>query len=95
MDEAIALLQQMGKWARCAVIVNDLLRHRLGYWVSRLLLTVGTTNPLTRHDGPLSVKRAYTLRELFGMCDAAGLEIMHITHALYYRVTLTLRSCGA
>jgi ubiquinone/menaquinone biosynthesis C-methylase UbiE len=73
--DAVTLLREMARVARCGVIVNDLLRSR-GSWLGAWALTrVMTRNRYTRHDGPLSVQRAYTRRELRRMLEVAGLEV--------------------
>ena len=86
--EAIALLQSMAAAARYGVIVNDLLRSRVHYYGARLLLPLLTRNRLTRHDGPLSVLRAYTLAEIRAMANAAGWHSAHLQMALGYRFLL-------
>ena len=54
------------------LLVNDLIRSRLHYYGARLVLPLLTRNRLTRHDGPLSVLRAYSLGEIRAMAQAAG-----------------------
>jgi hypothetical protein len=46
---------------------------------------------LTQHDGPASIRRAYTTREMRRILDAAGLQRARIyTHGLYYRMTIVI-----
>ena len=76
LDErnAVSLLREMGRIARRGVIVNDLARGRgpwLGAW---LLARVFTRNRYTRHDGPLSVRRAYSIQEARALLAVAGLR---------------------
>lgn len=71
--EAVAGLQKMYRLSRLAVVVNDLHRHRVSYLGSRLILPVLSSNRLIRHDGPLSVLRAFTKGELRELVAAAGL----------------------
>ena len=73
-DEAVALLVEMARVARVGVVVNDLNRgrlHWLGAWLIGHLLT---RNRYTRRDAPLSVRRAYTRREMRGLLARAGLR---------------------
>lgn len=56
---AARLLREFARVARLGVIVNDLRRSYVAYWGSRALALV-MRSPLSRHDGPLSVLRAYT-----------------------------------
>jgi len=71
---ATAYLAAMGEVARVGVVVNDLARSRLG-WVAIWLVTRLTgCGRMSRHDGPLSVRRAYTAEEVRRLCARAGLE---------------------
>ena len=58
-DEAVALLREMARVARLGVVVNDLDRRRLGWIGAWLIGHLLTRNRYTRHDAPLSVRRAY------------------------------------
>jgi ubiquinone/menaquinone biosynthesis C-methylase UbiE len=72
-DAATATLGEMRAAARGAVIVNDLLRG----WMSWLLVWLATRlfarHPVSRHDGPLSVRRAYSPAEIRTLAEKAGL----------------------
>ncbi len=80
--EAANLVRECARVARCGVVVVDLRRSWLGYWGARLLAR-GPLTALGRHDGPLSVLRAYTPAEAREL--AAGLEGAQImTHPVYW-----------
>jgi hypothetical protein len=70
-------------------VVNDLVRSRPGFLGAQLLGALLSDNPLTRHDGPASVRRAYTRAELRDLARAAGLARPTIGPDLGYRVALT------
>jgi len=70
---AIALLAEMRRVARLGVVINDLERTRLGWIGAWLIGHLLTGNRLTRHDAPLSVRRAYRATEMASMLRAAGL----------------------
>lgn len=73
-DEAVAFIRELGRVARHGVVVNDLIRSRLN-WVGALVLVRAlAASRYTRHDGPLSVRRAYTRPELIDLVEAAGLS---------------------
>jgi ubiquinone/menaquinone biosynthesis C-methylase UbiE len=72
-EDAIAMLREMRRVARLGVVVNDLERGRLGWIGAWLIGHLLTGNPLTRHDAPLSVRRAYRATEMATMLRAAGL----------------------
>ncbi len=73
-DAAVAFLRELGRVARRGVIVNDLDRTALAYAGARLLTATLTRAAYTRHDGPLSVRRAYRPAEVFELATAAGLR---------------------
>ena len=71
---AVSFLTDMGRVARQAVVINDLDRG-WRWWAGAWLLTrIATRNAYTRHDAPLSVRRAYTEIELVKMAHQAGLR---------------------
>jgi len=88
-DALLHLIKEMARVASRAVIVNDLLRHTLCYAVARILGSVTTRNRLTRNDGPLSVRKSYTLDELYSIQEEAGLRIVAVTQFALYRAVLT------
>jgi ubiquinone/menaquinone biosynthesis C-methylase UbiE len=67
------LLREMGRVARLGVVVNDLHRGRLGWVGAWLMGHLLTANRYTRHDAPLSVRRAYRAEEVAALLRAAGL----------------------
>lgn len=72
---AVALLREMSRVARRGIVVNDLRRSRVAWLAAWLLSHVATRNRYTRHDAPLSVRRAYTVAELTSLIAAAGLRV--------------------
>jgi ubiquinone/menaquinone biosynthesis C-methylase UbiE len=72
--DAIAFLGEAARVARHGVVVNDLVRARHHWLAARALLAITTRNRYTRHDGPLSVCRAYTRVELRALLAAGGLR---------------------
>ncbi len=87
--DAVAMLREMRRVARRGVIVNDLVRNWLGYIGAVLFGQFCTRNPLTRNDGPLSVRRAYTRREMAVLAKRAGLGPVRFRGFLGYRVAMT------
>jgi hypothetical protein len=58
-------------------VVNDLDRSRVGWVAAWLLGHLLTANRYTRHDAPLSVRRAYRADEMAAMLRTAGLRPVH------------------
>lgn len=68
------VLREMARVSTRLVLVNDLERTWLNYLGARLLAaTWWRGNRLTRHDGPLSVLRSFTRRELQSLGASAHL----------------------
>jgi len=63
-DDGASALAEMRTAARGAVIVNDLLRTRLSWLLVWAATRLFARHPVSRHDGPLSVRRAYSPDEL-------------------------------
>lgn len=76
-DGAAELLAELRRVARVGVVVNDLARGRLAWLGAWLALRAMTRNAYTLHDGPLSVRRAYTMAEATELLDRAGLRVVH------------------
>jgi len=87
-QQGIVLLQNMAAVTRYGVVVNDLVRSRLSYYATRLMLSLTACHDVTRHDGPLSVLRAYSVGEVREMARLAGLTPVHVSTALGYRFVL-------
>ena len=76
-DEAVTFLGEMRRVARVGVILNDLARGRVRWLFAWIVIHATTRNPLTRHDGPMSVRRAYTPAEAEQLLERAGLRVVH------------------
>jgi hypothetical protein len=81
--EILAYANEALRVAKSAILINDLIRHRLHFalaWGARPIYR----SRLTRHDAPASVRRAYTvyeMRDLLRTSRAAHVEVKH--HYLY------------
>jgi len=87
-QQGVTLLHNMAAVARYGVVVNDLVRSWLYYYAARLVLSVIPCNQVTRHDGPLSVLRAYSVGEVKEMARLAGCARVRVSTALGYRFVL-------
>lgn len=88
---AVRVLRELGRVAMLGVVVTDLRRSRAALLGAKLLAsTVWRRSPMTRHDGPLSVKGAFTAAEMRAMAEAAGLEAAKVTHHPMFRVALVV-----
>jgi SAM-dependent methyltransferase len=87
-DDAARVLREMRRVGR-QLIVNDLERSRPGLAAAWLFAHLLTRNRLTRHDAPLSVRRAYTPAEALALARAAGWNAARVRRAQPFRFVLT------
>jgi SAM-dependent methyltransferase len=89
-DQLLRVLGEMDRVARIGGIVNDLRRSRPALLGAELLAaTVWRAHPVTRHDGPLSVRRAFTPAELDELARAARLRGVRARGHGPFRVAMT------
>jgi SAM-dependent methyltransferase len=92
-EDAVAMLSEMNRIARRGVVINDLVRCWHGYAGAWLFSRVGTPpGSLGRHDAPLSVRRAYTRKEMASLAKQAGFSRGVFDSFLGYRVAMTVTS---
>ena len=90
--DAVAFLRELRRVARRGIVVNDLVRGRLAWLGGWLLVHAIARSRYTRHDGPLSVRRAYDRREIRELIAAAGLEpVATIVGLAGHRVAVAAR----
>jgi ubiquinone/menaquinone biosynthesis C-methylase UbiE len=71
--EAVQVLREMWRVTSGVIAVTDLTRSYPAYIATWLATHTVAPNALTRHDGPLSVLRAYTPEEMRDLASAAGI----------------------
>lgn len=91
-DDAVALLRELRRVSTLGVVINDVLRSRLALFGARALAAVASRNRLSRNDGPLSVRRAYTEPEIVGLLARAGLRPMaRLRDPFRHRIAIAAR----
>ena len=89
--DCLRVLREMDRVTRVGFIVNDLSRSRPALLGARLLAaTVWRTHPVTRHDGPLSVRRSFTAEELRVLAKRAGLCRARVRSHVPFRLALVV-----
>ncbi len=82
--EVATFLGEALRVARVAVVINDLERTRVHYALARLFSLVDPSR-LSRHDGPVSVRQAYSRHELRAKLAATGHRSM-VRRYLLFRI---------
>ncbi len=86
-EKQLEILGMLDQLAKRGVIVSDLARSVPSYvGVSMAAALMG--NGIVRHDGPLSVRRAFTAKELDQMAKNAGLTYLKARREPWCRVSL-------
>jgi SAM-dependent methyltransferase len=85
---ATALLRELRRVAKQTPIVCDLRRSALAF-AAVWLWSRTSRNRLTRHDAPLSVRRAYTPDEALLLARLAGWRLPQLRVERFFRMTLT------
>jgi hypothetical protein len=73
------------------VLVNDLSRGSVNYFLVRLACRVLSRSPVVRFDGPASVRGAFTPDEARHLADRAGLVGATVTRKFPCRFLLAWR----
>ncbi len=93
-DAAQELLASMARVGR-RVFVYDVVRSPLAYAGVVALTRLGGMSPMTRHDGPASVRRAYSQAEARALAADAGLRNIEAHVRFPYRLSLTADGMAA
>ena len=72
-EAVVALFRRLAELVRLGFVVSDFRRGRLAWAAVWLVTRAVSRNRMTRHDGPLSVRRAYTPDELAHLATRAEL----------------------
>ena len=71
--ELVAFLRWMEATSRRGWFINDLHRHPLAYHGFKVIAWIGAFHPFVRHDGPISVARAFRRADWLGLLKRAGI----------------------
>lgn len=94
-DDALRALRELARVSRRALLVDDLERCWPNYLGARMLArTLWRRNPITRHDGPISVLRAFTPAELRNLARRAGLRRPRVERHFFFRLMLVAEGGG-
>lgn len=85
-DQIVATLREFDRIARRGIIINDLLRRRRAlFWIGLFTLFA---NRYVKTDGPLSVRRGFTVPEVEAFARRSGLEWLRVRVHFGHRFTL-------
>jgi SAM-dependent methyltransferase len=95
-DQVVELLRNFGAVARRAVVLTDLERNPLAYYFLPLTRWIFGWDPITLHDGPISVEAGFHAGELEQLARDAGLVDPRVSvHRPAFRLALVAGSSRA
>ena len=83
------ILDEMRRVASAGAAVVDLRRSRLALWLLNLAFPLLRAGPITRHDGRVSLQRAWTVPEVRQAVE--GLPVAELRRRFPFRFSLVLR----
>jgi 2-polyprenyl-3-methyl-5-hydroxy-6-metoxy-1,4-benzoquinol methylase len=92
-EQVVELLKDFGDIARRAVVLTDLERNPLAYFFLPFTRWLFRWDPVTLHDGPISVEAGFHADELKQLANEAGLKDPRVTvHRPAFRLALVAKS---
>jgi ubiquinone/menaquinone biosynthesis C-methylase UbiE len=89
-EDCVRVLQQMWRITKHVALVNDLHRHPVAYFSIRALTALFSESAMVRHDGPVSVLRAFRPADLIRIAKAAAVPAV-VHRSFPYRLVLVAR----
>ena len=90
-NEVVDLIRQIRFLARRALIILDLERHPIPYYILPVTRRVFGWSTLTLHDGPISVAAGFRSEELASLTHAAGPSAVTIRkHRPWFRLSAAI-----
>lgn len=90
--QVVELLERFYRLSRRALLISDLERHILSYCFLPATQPFLRWHPITLHDGPVSVRAAFTAGELRRLASQAGIQTFQVeAHRPAFRLSLVAR----
>lgn len=93
-DASARLLSAMDTLTTRGFVVSDLRRDLPTLWGVQATMAALRAHPFTRHDGPASVRRAFTPPEYRKMVGLAGVHQVRLYTHWYFRIALVQAKNG-
>ncbi len=90
-EQGVLLLTRMKQATHQLLLVDDLRRTALGYWLAWIGCRILSRSRIVHYDGPVSVAGAFSSHEAQGMAHEAGLAEADISHHWPQRFLLSWR----
>jgi len=84
------LVNNFIKISRKGVVINDLRRNILAYLGIKVLTSLFSKSAFVKNDGPLSVRRAFTKKELMNILSGSGIKYYILKRMWAFRFLLII-----
>lgn len=91
-NEASEYLKKVYSNITDGIIISDLIRSRVAYWLVKIVVFLTTTNPISRNDGPISVLRCYNDEEIRKILEDAHISNYEIQNYFPRKIILIKKS---
>ncbi len=91
-DETIDFLNHLKSARPDAILINDLIRSKLGFFLAYAGTRLLSRSPVVHYDGPQSVKAAYTVSEISDLAQKTGFKNARIKKLWPERFLLTWKN---
>ncbi len=93
-DDIVSLLKNCTSVVKKGIIINDLRRNILAWLGIKILTFLFSKSEFVKYDGPLSVKRAFTKKDLKIILQKAGIKNYIIKRKWAFRFLLIIPSAN-
>lgn len=90
-NRALELVSEMYRVARYAVVINDLLRHRIPLLFFKLFSPMLVRSPITQNDGIVSLRRAISFSEIRQILGSSNFTDYNFVRHWSFRFGLVIR----
>jgi 2-polyprenyl-3-methyl-5-hydroxy-6-metoxy-1,4-benzoquinol methylase len=87
-EDVVGFLTKARQIAQRQIVISDLRRSRFGYLIAWFGGRILSRSKIVHHDGPVSVRAAWTIAEMRQFASQAGLGIFHIHRSFPQRMLL-------
>jgi hypothetical protein len=91
-DQIIHLLKTFLPAVKMGIVINDLRRNIIAYFGIGLLTRIFSKSEYVKNDGPLSVKRAFSKKDLITIIRNAGIKYFIIKRKWAFRFLIIIPS---
>ena len=93
-EASVKMLAAMDSLTTRGFVVSDLKRDKPTLWGVNAAMAAVNAHPITKHDAPASVRRAFTLAEYRKMVALSGVRSVRVRTHWYFRVALVQAKNG-